>query len=607
MDTAPNPTCVVQAFRPAWPGEPKGPHYVRKVYQVCACLLIAGPVAAQSTESTRLAIIQAESRGAESSADFSVIKNATFSRDIDTARMAVRAIGRLERPARIPDILPLLRHALPEVRAEAANAIAQAAQGFRGLKRPVATNLVATQAALTARLNVEEDPQVRGALCEAIARLPYDKADDVDRAEAAIIGLAASGTTRVPDRVGVAKGLEALVRMQRSIRPASEQAIGLLKSFIRDAAARSGPELLRDARVRRLALEGLTSANALDGAIIENAAVDPDPQVRRLAMRGAALSGAGMAVVVNGLTDVSPLVRLEALRTLRSRRAPETCEASIKASFDADMNVALIALDQLGSCGESPAAVNLLEQTVADRSELSVPRRWHRNAHALVALALAAPEPAATVLDAYASSSPWQVRLYAARAAAQLKNRTVLERLAGDADQRVAETARNRLDAAARAASPHAELDVPAPTAADLRRLAAARAVVTIRDVGRFELALLTAEAPSTVMRFAQLAEMGYYNGLTFDRIAPNAIVQGGRRLTESARYPNSEVGTWPHVRGVVGLSMPDTDDAQFFVNLVDNPRFDHQYTVFAQVLNGADIIDQLLEGDVIESIDIVP
>jgi peptidyl-prolyl cis-trans isomerase B (cyclophilin B) len=140
-----------------------------------------------------------------------------------------------------------------------------------------------------------------------------------------------------------------------------------------------------------------------------------------------------------------------------------------------------------------------------------------------------------------------------------------------------------------------------------LRRLAAPRATVTIRDVGRFDLALLTNEAPATVLRFVELVESGYYDGLTFDRIAPNAIVQGGQRLTDQARFTRSEVGTWPHVRGVVGLAIPDTNDAQFFVNLVDNPRFDHEYTVFAQVLNGADVIDQLLEGDVIESIAIIP
>jgi cyclophilin family peptidyl-prolyl cis-trans isomerase len=75
----------------------------------------------------------------------------------------------------------------------------------------------------------------------------------------------------------------------------------------------------------------------------------------------------------------------------------------------------------------------------------------------------------------------------------------------------------------------------------------------------------------------------------------------------DEARFPHPEVGTWPNVRGVVGLAMPDTNDGQFFVNLVDNPRFDHEYTVFAQILNGADVVDQILEGDVIESIEIVP
>jgi cyclophilin family peptidyl-prolyl cis-trans isomerase len=69
------------------------------------------------------------------------------------------------------------------------------------------------------------------------------------------------------------------------------------------------------------------------------------------------------------------------------------------------------------------------------------------------------------------------------------------------------------------------------------------------------------------------------------------------------------EVGLWPNVRGAVGTSTRgrDTGDAQIFVNIVDNPRFDHEYTVFAQILNGVDVIDRILEGDVIEKIEIVP
>src|SRR5262249_56402188 len=62
----------------------------------------------------------------------------------------------------------------------------------------------------------------------------------------------------------------------------------------------------------------------------------------------------------------------------------------------------------------------------------------------------------------------------------------------------------------------------------EFRRLASPRARITIRDVGVFELALFTAQAPATVLRFARLAEAGYYNGLTFHRVVANFVIQGG-------------------------------------------------------------------------------
>src|SRR5690242_11363727 len=96
---------------------------------------------------TQLAVIQAEERGASAPRDLLTIQNATRSDNIQTVRMAVRALGRIERPAQIPSILPSLRHSLPEVRAEAANAIAQAAQGFRTTSKPAVTTvtIVSTQ------------------------------------------------------------------------------------------------------------------------------------------------------------------------------------------------------------------------------------------------------------------------------------------------------------------------------------------------------------------------------------------------------------------------------------------------------------------------------
>ena len=124
------------------------------------------------------------------------------------------------------------------------------------------------------------------------------------------------------------------------------------------------------------------------------------------------------------------------------------------------------------------------------------------------------------------------------------------------------------------------------------------RARITIRGVGTFELALFTAQAPATVLRFARLAESGYYNGLTFHRVVPNFVIQGGspgaNEYIGDAAFMRDEVGAWPHVRGAVGISTRgrDTGDAQIFIDLVDNPRLDHDYTVFAQVLNGIDVVD---------------
>ena len=59
------------------------------------------------------------------------------------------------------------------------------------------------------------------------------------------------------------------------------------------------------------------------------------------------------------------------------------------------------------------------------------------------------------------------------------------------------------------------------------------------------------------------------------------------------------------HTRGAVGISTrgPDTGDAQIFIDLVDVPRLDHQYTVFARVVAGLDVVDRILEGARIKSI----
>jgi cyclophilin family peptidyl-prolyl cis-trans isomerase/HEAT repeat protein len=663
----------------------------RRLLITAFCFLAALPLRAQTVN--RLTILQAEDRRAPTARDLSILRAGARGRDGANALIAVRALGRLERPALISDLLLSLRHALPEVRAEAANAIGQAAEGWK--QKPPAGAVDPVAKALQARLAIEDVPTVRAVILETLGRLPYTSREQVARIEAVLVAEAARES--IADRLGAAEGLEMLVRRQKSLGPAGDDAIAALValSTLRDGEATGG------ARIRRVALEALIAAATLTEEVVRRSGEDPDAQVRRLAVRAAAVpepspSGGPAApgrlraagdVLLRGLADNSPMVRLEAVRRLSSVLGHDACPFLIGALKDPDPHVNLMALDQLAGCASLPDAIGALERTVTDLSRAGSPRGWHRAAHALVALASANPERTTAVLPQFAGSSVWQLRMYAARAATVLNDRAALGRLAADSDDNVREAAIEglvktaghaaddvyvaalargghqvlRAAAIALAGTPAPEraipalksalqglveegtdnghdpraaitatlagLGAPAATkparaaphqaadfdAADLKRLAAPRARVSVRGVGSFEIALFTREAPATVLRFARLAEAGYYNGLTFHRIAPNFVIQGGspgaNEYVGDDWFMRDEPGMWPHVRGAVGISTRgrDTGDAQIFINTVDNPRLDHDYTVFAQVLNGIEVVDLILEGDVIETIEIMP
>ena len=129
---------------------------------------------------------------------------------------------------------------------------------------------------------------------------------------------------------------------------------------------------------------------------------------------------------------------------------------------------------------------------------------------------------------------------------------------------------------------------------------------------GRFELRLFPADAPLTVSRFVRLVQSGYYDGLTIHRVVPNFVVQGGspgaNEYMGDGPFLRDEVGLRSHRRGAVGISTRgrNTGDAQFFVDLVDLPRLDHDYTVFAEIVSGMETVDGLLEGDMMERVEIV-
>jgi len=153
----------------------------------------------------------------------------------------------------------------------------------------------------------------------------------------------------------------------------------------------------------------------------------------------------------------------------------------------------------------------------------------------------------------------------------------------------------------------------PIPPAAYIRGLVGASARIRMRGLGTMTVNLLTDEAPVTVGVFAQLAESGQYNGLTFHRIVPNFVVQGGSPGADeydgrTREFMRDEVGFARNARGTIGISTRgrDTGDGQIYFNLVDNVRLDRDYTVLATMRSGLDIMDRIHEGAVIERIDII-
>jgi cyclophilin family peptidyl-prolyl cis-trans isomerase len=129
---------------------------------------------------------------------------------------------------------------------------------------------------------------------------------------------------------------------------------------------------------------------------------------------------------------------------------------------------------------------------------------------------------------------------------------------------------------------------------------------------GSFIVRLRGDVAPIMAARILELARAHYYDGLTWQRVEPDFVIQGGSpRANEyvgNSRFIRDEVGTVPHVRGTVGMSTRghDTGDAQWFVNLRDNLRLNRDYTIFGEVIDGIDVVDDVLEGDVIARIEML-
>ncbi len=120
-------------------------------------------------------------------------------------------------------------------------------------------------------------------------------------------------------------------------------------------------------------------------------------------------------------------------------------------------------------------------------------------------------------------------------------------------------------------------------------------------------------EATRAASNFVFLANDKFYDGLTFHRVVPGFVIQGGDPSGNGTGGPGykfaDEPVTQKYLKGIVAMANagPNTNGSQFFIMLEDNPSLPPNYTIFGKVLKGQEVVSQIAVGDVMQSVTIQP
>ncbi|AAB85816.1 MULTISPECIES: peptidylprolyl isomerase [Methanothermobacter] len=121
---------------------------------------------------------------------------------------------------------------------------------------------------------------------------------------------------------------------------------------------------------------------------------------------------------------------------------------------------------------------------------------------------------------------------------------------------------------------------------------------------GDIELILFEEDAPNTVANFEKLSNSGFYDGLTFHRVIPDFVIQGGCPVGDGTGGPGytikCEINPNRHVKGALSMAHAgrDTGGSQFFITLSPQPHLDGVHTVFGKVVRGMDVVESIERGD---------
>jgi HEAT repeat protein/cyclophilin family peptidyl-prolyl cis-trans isomerase len=372
---------------------------------------------------------------------------------------------------------------------------------------------------------------------------------------------------------------------------------------------------------QQMRVEAVVALGGLRGPGIADSLVDVigdrDPLIRSAALRSAsALDPEGFVTILSGL-DPDPDWRTRAaLASLLGELPRQTALPRLTRMLDdSDQRVVAAVLTALVKIGAPNAGDILLDHLKADDpvvraasasgiGELRLPAgaqalpaayqfglrdaTYVARAAAIEAFSKYGISVARSLLDAALADKDWAVRV---RAAALLKQGEP----SSDANDRIR----------------------PAPTrmapesyrASNLTNPAVSTQVFLDTDRGTIQIELAVLDAPLTVDNFIALARRAFFNGLTFHRVVPDFVIQGGDPRGDGEGGPGytmrNEISELPYLRGTVGIALDwaDTGGSQFFITHSPQPHLDAKYTVFGRVIAGMDVVDKIQQGDVIRRV----
>jgi cyclophilin family peptidyl-prolyl cis-trans isomerase/HEAT repeat protein len=568
---------------------------------------------------------------------------------------AALAVGRVQDSTTVSDLLPLLEDPSLGVRSEALFALGQI--GHRSARTALERNLEGGTEALRV-LAVEALGKIADrAATPRIARMLADRSPAL-RAEAAMALWRIGDSTAVDHLLARRQDPDPGVRWR--VLYALEKIVMPAKIVLQVALHLDDP----DARVRAYAVRTLgrqKSPRATAYVLQTLADADRDVAVngmRALQLIGDSTCASCLPALTTALGHPHPYVRVTAATALADRFAWPSADSVARASATQALAKAL---GDSNAATRGAAARALIARDGEGALESVQPLLADSSLYVRTALIQALTLlPAATatplLLERLAPEQPLFVRMSAAEALGTLKAREALASLrAGLADTTLLYCA----SAAAALGELGDSASIPALAAAYSARArdADADARIAIRDAlrqlagrayadsiervhpsnstpaqysddfhappawsgarlrtarGDIEWSFYGGDAPQTVKNFCRLAERGYFDGLAVHRVVPNFVIQDGDPTGTGSGGPGytirCEYNQLRYDPGMVGMALAgkDTGGSQWFITHSPQPHLNGRYTIFARVVRGMDVVQNIVQGDRILKVELI-